>query len=59
MLATVQIKEIVFLSDKYEGTVENSIAKKIFEMSNIKYRELKMRPDLISDMSAYFNSMMP
>ena len=57
MLATVKIKEIVFLSDKYDGTIENSIAKKIFEMSNIKCRELKLRPDLISDMSRYFQSM--
>lgn len=57
MLSTVKIKEIVYLSDKYSGTVENSIAKKIFEMSNIQYRELKLRPDLISNMAEYFQSM--
>ena len=57
MLATVKIKEIVFLSDKYNGTIENSIAKKIFEMSNIKYRELVLRADLIDEMSKYFHSM--
>lgn len=57
MLATVKIKEIVYLSDKYNGTVENSIAKKIFEMSEIKCRELKLRPDLINNMSQYFLSM--
>ena len=57
MLATVKIKEIVFLTDKYTGTVENLIAKRIFEMSNINYRELKLRPDLISDMAQYFGSM--
>ena len=59
MLATVKIKEIVYLSDKYQGSVENLIAKKIFEMSNITYRELSLRTDLISDMSNYFNSMRP
>jgi dCMP deaminase len=57
MLSTVKIKEIVYLSDKYSGTVENSIAKKIFEMSNIQYRELKLGHDLISNMSEYFQSM--
>ena len=54
-----KIKEIVYLSDKYQGSVENLIAKKIFEMSNITYRELSLRTDLISDMSNYFNSMRP
>lgn len=39
LLATVKIKEIVFFSDKYNGTVEKSIAKKTFKMSNIKGRE--------------------
>ena len=59
MLATVKIKEIVYLSDKYQGTVENLIAKRIFEMSNITYRELNLRSDLIKDMSQYFSSMLP
>lgn len=57
ILATVKIKEIVFLSDKYNGTVENLIAKRIFEMSNIKCRELKLGTNLINDMSSYFQSM--
>ena len=59
MLATVKIKEVVYLSDKYAGTVENAIAKKIFEMSNITFREIKLRDDLISDMSSYFRSIIP
>jgi dCMP deaminase len=59
MLATVKIKEVVYLSDKYAGTVENSIAKKIFEMSNITFREMKLRDNLISDMSNYFRSITP
>ncbi len=58
ILATVKIKEIVFLSDKYNGTVENLIAKRIFEMSNIQYRELNLRNDLIDDLSGYFLSML-
>lgn len=57
MLATVKIKEIVYLTDKYNGSVENLIAKKIFEMSDIKYRELNLRPDLFLEMANYFQSM--
>ena len=58
MLATVKIKEVVYLSDKYLGTVENSIAKRIFELSNIKHRELKLRSGLIQDLSHYCQSML-
>jgi dCMP deaminase len=58
MLATVKTKEIIYLSDKYQGSVENQIAKKIFEMSNIKCRELVLRPDLIDDLSRYFQSVL-
>ena len=59
ILATVKIKEVIFLSDKYAGTVENTIAKRIFEMSNITYRELKLTPQLIGEMSSYFQSILP
>jgi len=58
ILATVKIKEIVFLSDKYNGTVENLISKRIFEMSNIKCRELKLRADLVSDLSNHLKGML-
>jgi dCMP deaminase len=58
ILATVKIKEIVFLSDKYNGTVENLISKRIFEMSNIKCRELKLRADVVSDLSSHLKGML-
>ncbi len=58
MMATVKIKEVVFLSDKYNGSVENLIAKRIFDMSQIKYRELKMRPNVVSDLASYFQSIL-
>ena len=57
MLATVKIKEIIFLSDKYNGTIENQISKKIFDLSNIKYRELKMNTGLVTDLASYFQSI--
>lgn len=58
MMATVKIKEVVYLSDKYNGTVENQISKKIFDMSQIKYRELKVRPEVVTDLAAYFKSIL-
>lgn len=59
MMATMKVKEVVYLSDKYQGTVENSIAKRIFEMSNIKTRELNLRKDVVSDLCNYFTSILP
>lgn len=57
MMATVKIREVIYLSDKYSDSVENQIAKRIFEMSNIKYRELKLRPDLVKDFTNYLTSV--
>ena len=58
MMATVKIREVVYLSDKYSGSVENLIAKKIFDMSQIKYRELKLNPDVVTNLSNYFKSIL-
>lgn len=58
MIATVKVKEVVFLSDKYRGTVENEIAKKIFDMSGIRYRQFTIRPDLIQNLGHYLISML-
>ena len=57
MIATVKVKEVVFLSDKYSDTVENQIAKRIFDMSGIKYREMKLRKDIVTDLTKYFSSV--
>lgn len=54
MLATVRVAEIVYLSDKYAGTVENTIAKKIFDMSGIKYRQQGLRSDLVEGLHQHF-----
>jgi dCMP deaminase len=57
MIATVKVKEVIFLSDKYRDTVENQISKKIFEMSGIKYREFKLRREIITELSQYFSAI--
>jgi dCMP deaminase len=59
MMATMKIKEVVYLSDKYLNTIENQIAKKIFAMSDIKYRELRLSRDIVKDLSDYFQSILP
>ncbi len=39
LIAQAGIKEVVYLSDKYNGTDSNIAAKRIFEMCGVKYRE--------------------
>jgi dCMP deaminase len=58
MIATVKVKEVIYLSDKYQGTVENQISKRIFEMSNVSHRQLGLRPELIQDLAGYFQGML-
>jgi dCMP deaminase len=57
MIATAGIKEVIFLSDKYNGTVENIIAKKIFEMGDIHFRQLNLTKDLLNRMTDYFHKV--
>lgn len=59
MIATVRVKEVVFLSDKYQDTVENQIAKRIFDMSGIKYRELKLNKEIVDELYSYLTSIIP
>lgn len=59
MIATVKVKEVVFLTDKYSDTVENQIAKRIFDMSGVQYRGLKLRREIINELSHYFSSIVP
>lgn len=59
MIATVKVKEVVFLSDKYSDTVENQIAKRIFDMSGITYRELKLRKEIIGELTNHLTSIIP
>ena len=53
MLATVRVKEVVYLSDKYSGSVENNIAKKILNLSGIKTRQLSLPEKLTQSLVSH------
>ena len=57
MIATVRVKEIIYLSDKYSDSIENKISKQIFDMTGIKYRGLNLRREIFTDLSNYFSSV--
>ena len=58
LIASQRVKEIIYLSDKYDGTAENRIAKKIFSLSNITYRPMKIRPELTSQILDYITGIL-
>jgi dCMP deaminase len=55
LIATAGTKEVIFLTDKYVGSQSNVIAKKIFDYAGIKYRQMVIKPDLISKLSQHLN----
>lgn len=54
LLASSKVSEIIYISDKHQGTESNKIAKKIFDLAGIKYRQLIPSQDLIESMSKHF-----
>lgn len=54
LLASVKVNEVIYMSDKHQGTESNKIAKKIFDLAGIKYRHLSPSKDLIESMTEHF-----
>jgi len=58
LLASHRVREIIYLSDKYHDTPENRIAKKIFQMSKISYRQLSLSSNTVEYFSDYLKSLL-
>lgn len=58
LIATHRVAEIIFLSDKYQDSQENRIAKRIFDLSGVKYRKLSLNPGLIDEMRDYLKGLL-
>ena len=58
LIASHRVKEIIYLSDKYAETPEIRIAKRIFDMAGIKYRQLKMREEILKPLHEYFKNLL-
>ncbi|MEZ4873301.1 MAG: dCMP deaminase family protein [Bdellovibrionales bacterium] len=53
LLASVKIKEVIFLSDKHCSRETNKIAKKIFNLSGISYRQLTVKNSLLDQLETH------
>ncbi len=57
LLASVKVKEIVYLSDKHGHTEGNKISRKIFDLTGIKYRQLIPSTDLVGQLNQHFSGL--
>lgn len=54
LLASSKVREVIYISDKHEGTESNIISKKIFDLAGITYRQLVPSKELIDSMASHF-----
>lgn len=57
LLASSKVKEVIYLSDKHEGTESNRISKRIFELCGIQYRRLELQERVLSDLSHHLQAL--
>lgn len=53
LLASKKVKEIIFISDKHLGSESNIVAKRIFDLAGIKYRQMIPSENLIEKMQSH------
>lgn len=58
LIASSKIKEVIYLSDKHNGTETNRIAKKIFDLSGVKYRALDFNASLLGKLQDHLSHLL-
>ena len=54
LVASKKISEVIYLSDKHHHLEMNRIAKKIFDLTGLKYRQLSLTEDLVQNLHHHF-----
>lgn len=54
LLASVKVKEIIYLQNKHEGTESHRISTKILTLAGIEMRRLTLNPSLIETLRTHF-----
>jgi dCMP deaminase len=57
LIASKNIKEVIYLSDKHRELETNKIAKKIFDLAGIKYRQVEMSPNHLEKLNDYLRHL--
>ena len=58
LLANQKVTEVVYLSDKYRDTEDNSISRRLFELTGIKQRKLTLDGKLIDKLGDYLTELL-
>ncbi len=53
LIASKKVSEVIYLSDKHQDKEHTQIAKRIFELSGIEYRELDVPSDVVDNLSEH------
>ena len=57
LIASKKIKEVIFLNDKYKDTENNRIARRIFDLAEIPYRQLVPSDKVLEMVNTHFNGL--
>ncbi len=58
LIASSKVKEVIYLSDKHQDTESNRIAKKIFELSGITYRQLHFPDSVLEKLTEHLQNLL-
>ncbi len=57
LIVSKKVKEVIYLSDKYRESEGPRMAKKLFELSNVKYKNLVPSQKLFTKLNLHFNQL--
>ena len=58
LIASKKVSEVIYLSDKHQDKDSTRIAKRIFDLSGVKYRKQEVSKSLISDLEKHLENLM-
>ena len=58
LIASSKVQEVVYLQDKHKDKESTRIAKKIFDLSGIKYRQLSVDKSIIGALSTHLETQL-
>ncbi len=58
LIASKKVSEIVFLSDKHQDKEHTRMAKRIFDLTEVKYRQMEVTPTLLEKLQQHLGSLL-
>lgn len=58
LIASSKVSEVIYLSDKHKDTESNRIAKKIFDLSGVKYRQLDFNSTILDKLTDHLGCLL-